>query len=138
MRSNDLGLIAIVLLLGILMGVVGTVGVYGAVASRQTEAEQTAAEETVKKLQEERDELQSRINDYLQAEQGKRQAMEQGVGEQTVQQPAPAKPPQAPAVAAAPPTVAAAPQQPPALAKNEEAEPPAPSGFGPPREPGVK
>jgi type II secretory pathway pseudopilin PulG len=86
MRLNDFGLLAIVLLAGLLVGIVGTLAVYSSVASRQGEAEQKEAQETIRSLQEERDQLQAQINDYVAAERDRNQAGEQPVAVEDVPQ----------------------------------------------------
>ncbi len=143
MRLNDIGLLAIVLLAGLLIGVVGTLGVYNAVTSRQVEAERAETEQTIKDLEYERDQLQAQINDYAEAERNKRSAVEQPGAEE-----APARPakPQRPVVGAAPRSEAGstnkregvpAPREDKTSAKATPAPDPA-AGFGPPREYGNK
>jgi hypothetical protein len=135
---NDIGLLAIVLLAGLLVGIVGTLGVYSAVATRQGEDEQREAQETIKRLEEERDQLQAQLNEFAEAERGKRQAVEQPAGEE------PARP-QRPAVAAGPrPDAGLANKREPIAAPREDrtsakAKPaPDTGGFGPPRDYGNK
>jgi cell division protein FtsN len=142
MRLNDFGLLAIVLLSGLLMGVVGTLGIYNSVASHQAEVEQKEKEETIKNLEFERDQLQAQINDYAEAERNKNQVIEQPGAEEG---PARAVKPQRPAVAAAPRPEAGAPKKGEKVpTRDEKTDTPAKpaldpnAGFGPPREYGGK
>jgi hypothetical protein len=138
---NDIGLLAIVLLAGLLVGIIGTLGVYNSVAAHQAEEEKKETEETIRRLTEERDQLQAQLNDFAESERNKRQAVEQPAGE------APARPAQAqrPPVAAAPrPDAGLANKREPIAAPREDRSSakakPAPDtgGFGPPREYGDK
>jgi hypothetical protein len=99
MKLNDIGLLAIVFLAGLLIGVVGTLGAYSSVASRQAEAGRQEAEEAAKRLEDERDQLQAQINDYVAAEKDKAQAAAAGVAAEPPARPAE---PKGPAVASAP------------------------------------
>ncbi len=137
MRLNDIGLLAIVFLGGLLIGVVGTPGVYNAVATRQAAAERQETEEKLKNLADERDELQTQINDYAEAERNKARAAAEGGDE------APARP-KRPAVAAAPRIDAPAAKREGVPAPRDDhkssakAAPDPAAGFGPPREYGDK
>ncbi|HKI35451.1 MAG TPA: hypothetical protein VKA46_26575 [Gemmataceae bacterium] len=137
MRFNDIGLLIIVLLLGVLLGVIGTAGVYHSVAARQAEAERQESEEALKRAQEERDEALGRIDEYLAAERTSSVTAEQPSGLEPRPRPAPAAAPQRPPVAAAPrPAEGPAPKEREVTAPpREDAKnaPPAVSGFGPPR-----
>jgi hypothetical protein len=133
---SDISLLAIVLLLGVMVGVVGTVAVYQAIAAGQVEEARREADEAVQAAREERDQLQAKINDYLESE---RAGQQQAAAEEAATRPAPPPPAQ-------PPVVAAAPRPEPAASKKEELLPvpredsekpaatPRPSGFGPPKD----
>ena len=143
MRLNDFGLLAIVLLAGLLVGVVGTLGVYSSVASHQAEDEQKRSRGDDQELEEERDQLQAQINDYAEAERDQQLVVEQPGAEE----------PRAAPVAPKRPAVAAAPRPDTGSrasarrcrrrarrrtsAKAKPAPDPA-AGFGPPREYGNK
>jgi hypothetical protein len=143
MRLNDFGLLGIVLLAGLLVGIVGTLGVYSGVSSRQVEAERAEAEETIKRLTEERDQLQAQVNDYVAAERDQQLAGGQHVAEE----------PRARPVVPQHPPVAAAPRRDTGVSGKREGIPPpredkttakakpgpdGGAGFGPPREYGDK
>lgn len=147
MRMNDIGLLAIVLLAGLLIGVVGTLGAYNVVATRQAEAEQREKDEAIKRLEEERDQLQGQINDFAEAERSRGLVAEQPAVE------APARPTQTkrPAAAPAPRADAGstgkregvpAPREDRGNAKAgpgaKDGPDPAAAGFGPPHEYGNK
>ena len=134
MRINDVSLLIIAFVLGTLLGVIATLGVYGAVINKQTEAERQEVAEALKKAQEERDDALERINAYLETENGRGRAAEQVGGEE-------AAPQQRTELAAAPRPDAAAKQPPETLpVPREDAAPTAtkaPKGFGPPRKFGI-
>jgi hypothetical protein len=137
MRLNDLTLLAIVLLLGIFIGVIGTAAVYGSIASRQADAEQKEAQETVKQLENELQEKQARIDKYLEDEDNKRRALEQPGADEPRSQPAPAVA-ATPRAEPAPPTkreVVAAPREEGSGTPAPTTPAPAPpSGFRPPKQ----
>jgi hypothetical protein len=135
---NDIGLLAIVLLAGLLVGIIGTLGVYNSVAARQAEEEKRETDETIRRLTEERDQLQGQLNDFAEAERGKRQAVEQPAGEERAR-------PQRPVIAGGPrPDAGLMNKREPVGAPREDrtsakAKPaPDTGGFGPPREYGDK
>jgi hypothetical protein len=147
MRLNDIGLLAIVLMAGLLVGIVGTLGVYNAVAAHQADAEKAEAEETIRRLQDERDQLQAQLQDYAEAERNKRLAVEQpGAAEPPAHAGAAPRPEVAAPrpEAAAPRPEAAPPKKREAVAAPREdrssakAAPDPAGGFGPPREYGNK
>jgi hypothetical protein len=152
MRLNDITLYVIVFFFGVLLGTIGSVGVYRSIATRQGDAEREESEEALRKAQFERDEAQRIIDEYNTAERTRIASAEQPSGVEPPAQPAPAAAPQQPPVAAAPrPTEGATPKAPEAAPrptegatpKAPEAVPPprvdgankpaAPSGFGPPK-----
>src|SRR5579885_1980710 len=89
MRLNDAGLLTVVLLLGVMLGVVGTVAVYNSVADRQAEAARRDFEEAVKNLQYDCDQKEAQLARYREEEENRRRAAEEAGGEE---EPAPAAP----------------------------------------------
>jgi hypothetical protein len=87
MRSNDLTVITLVFFMGLLMGVISTVAVYGSVIGRRADTERLQAEAALKKAEAERDDALARINDYLVTEQHRQLEAEQPRNDQLEKQP---------------------------------------------------
>jgi hypothetical protein len=132
MRSNDLTFIVIVFCLGLLLGVISTLIVYGPISSRQADLARLEAEAGLKRAEEERDEALGRINEYLLTEQHRQLDAEMPRNDQL----APSKGAE---VASTPPAQTATPSKQTAPEERREAAPDAtqpvkPTGFGPPRQ----
>jgi hypothetical protein len=140
MRLNDIGLLAIVFLAGLLIGVVGTLGVYNTVASRQAEAERREVEEKAKELEDERDQLAAKLNDVA-VEQNDRQVSGQPGPEVAAGRPAQPKHPDAASAPRKDTGASGKREGVPAPREDKSSAKAAPdpsAGFGPPRDYGNK
>jgi hypothetical protein len=132
MKSNDITFLVLVFCLGLLLGVISTLIVYGPISSRQADLARLEAEASLKRAEEERDEALGRVNDYLLAEQHRQLDAEMPRNDQL----APSKGPQ---VAVTPPAQPGTPSKQTAPDDRREAapdttQPAKPTGFGPPRQ----
>jgi len=101
MRFNEVALLIVVLLFGILVGAIGTAAIYTRNAEQQAEAQASEDHEALQQAQQELASVRAQINDYQEAERKQQQAIEQPIGTEPATRPAA---PQRPVVAAAPQT----------------------------------
>jgi hypothetical protein len=127
---------------GILIGAIVTLGVCATAVSRRDDAERRDAEEQLKQAQDERDALQARIDDYLEAERARRRQEEQETAATRAELEAAARGPrkaesarQNADAAKAPREVVAAPRE---VAPGEPGPSAPVPALGPPRTPGEK
>ena len=92
MRSNDASPFVLVFGVGFLLGVLATLAVYSVIADGNLEAERRRTEEALRAAEQERDEAQARILDYLERERRQRDLMEQAVGAEPARPVVPAEP----------------------------------------------
>jgi F0F1-type ATP synthase membrane subunit b/b' len=81
MRSNDVGLVLMVLGVGFVMGALTTVTVVTMIYNQRDEAEQLKAEERLRQVEQERDEAEARVSEHLDQLNRDRALMEQGGAE---------------------------------------------------------
>jgi hypothetical protein len=78
MRSSDVGMAVMILVVGFLMGTLSTLAVYSTIMNNRLDAERVDARKALDQAEQERDEAQGRIQSYLQKQHDLEKAMEQG------------------------------------------------------------
>ncbi len=100
MRSNDVGLVLIVLGIGFLLGVFSTLTVYSTVMGRRVDEERAQADRKLEEATRELDETKVKIADFIEHEKRLRDVIDQGGvggGDDTARAARPAPAPEPPA-----------------------------------------